>query len=47
MSDAEKEKRCDQCGNCLALCGHDLPFKERIKRIQVNRESLKVREPGK
>jgi hypothetical protein len=33
--------RCIRCGNWPQICGHDLPFKDRIKSINVDRHSLR------
>lgn len=30
------EGRCLRCGNWPVVCGHDLSFKERIKRVNVD-----------
>lgn len=33
--------RCERCGNYESICGHNLPFAERIKSVNVDRSSLK------
>lgn len=35
------EPRCARCGNYESICGHSLPFTERIKTINVDRTSLR------
>jgi hypothetical protein len=36
-----KRDRCEKCGNWLRLCGHDLPFAEKIKTIRIDKGGLK------
>lgn len=38
MMEEEEQKpaKCERCGNYLQICGHDLPFKERIKTVRAN-----------
>jgi hypothetical protein len=36
------EGRCERCGNWPNLCGHDLPFKERMKSVAIDRSSLRA-----
>jgi hypothetical protein len=38
-----QEGKCIRCGNWPQICGHDLPFAERIKSIAVDRTSLRVK----
>lgn len=33
--------RCVRCGQYSSICGHSLPFTERIKHIRVDRTSLR------
>lgn len=35
------EPRCVRCGNYTSICGHSLPFKERIKTVNIDRTSLR------
>ena len=37
------ETRCDRCHNWLSICGHNLPFAERMKSIGIDRTSLTVK----
>lgn len=30
------EGRCARCRNWLKICGHDLPFKERIRSVNAD-----------
>lgn len=32
-----QEGRCLRCGNWPQICGHDLPFKERMKSTNIQR----------
>lgn len=32
----EAEDRCQQCGNYLVICGHNLSFTERMKTVRAN-----------
>lgn len=30
------EPRCDRCSNYLKVCGHEAPFVERIRSVQLD-----------
>jgi L-lactate utilization protein LutB len=43
VTETERDpERCQRCGNWPELCGHDLPFAERIKTVRANTENLKA-----
>lgn len=35
------EPRCERCGHYASICGHSLPFLERIKTVNIDRTSLR------
>jgi hypothetical protein len=37
----EAEGRCLRCGQYATICGHDLPAKERWKRVSIDKSSLR------
>lgn len=48
MTDTTKPERtperCATCSNWLSICGHDLPFAERIKSVSIDRTSLRTKD---
>jgi hypothetical protein len=32
----KKQRRCERCSNYLAICGHDLTLKKRLKAVQID-----------
>jgi hypothetical protein len=43
VTEEKTEPRCERCSNYLRVCGHNLPFKDRIRDIQIDKTSLRVR----
>ena len=38
-------RRCPRCGNWPSICGHDLPFKERIRNVRPSFANMPTRAP--
>ena len=42
MAETERDPaRCQRCGNWPDICGHELPFLERIKSVRANTDNLR------